>query len=158
MINLRKLPKNISLKLSHNPSAFQKTITLLNLDSHEIKHENEILLLHSCNVPGQKITTKISQQMKAEIIQSQHCIRIDEDEIEIIYMIQSQQIQVFINAEIVVSSQLNRNPIQVNYSNLIETACQIYFNWLKQKRTKAHQDLIQWYREEGKSKMENSTT
>ena len=104
---------------------------------------NHSLKLISENSPINKQvhSSTPTEQMKAEIISSQHCIKIDGNYIDIFYMMASNRIHIYIDGALVADSTLNRIPLQVNYMNLIEVAVTYYSRWLTQLNTELQQDI-----------------
>ena len=71
--------------------------------------------------------------MKAQIVNSQHCIEIEGHHIEICYYFETNQMTIFIDGEF--SSKATYTParVMINYSNLLDVAATIYDHWKKKK-------------------------
>lgn len=65
--------------------------------------------------------------LEVKVISSQHCIEVEGQQIELIYLFQSNTLQVHFNDRLILNTQMAVNKTQVNYANLIEVAI-TYFN------------------------------
>ena len=80
--------------------------------------------------------TKSHHNLNSEIISTQHYIKVNEDEIELIYNFREMTIQMHINAELVYYRKFQPNRIALNYLNVLEVAIMIYTNYRKSTTTK----------------------
>jgi hypothetical protein len=71
-------------------------------------------------------TKKQVKTLTTEIITTQHCIKINEDWIELIYIFNESTLQVYVNEELVYSNRFNPSRIVLSYLNVLEVAVMIY--------------------------------
>jgi hypothetical protein len=74
---------------------------------------------------------KLTNKFNTEIISTQHYIKVNEDEIELIYNFNDMTIQMHINAELVYHRKFQPNRVALNYLNVLEVAIMIYDNYKK---------------------------
>lgn len=77
--------------------------------------------------------------MKAQIINSQHCIRIDDHYIEICYYFENNTMTVFVDDEQIRKVTYTPGRVMINYVNLIDVAITIYDHWKRQQHQKTTQ-------------------
>ena len=85
---------------------------------------------------------KLTQKLNTEIISTQHYIKINEDEIELIYNFNDMTIQLHVNAELVYYRKFQPNRIALNYLNVLEVAIMIYDK--HKKSTQNQSTSLQW--------------
>ena len=73
-----------------------------------------------------------------EIISTQHYIKINEDEIELIYNLREMTIEMHVNAKLVYYRKFQPNRIALNYLNVLEVAIMIYSQFKNNKNTNSN--------------------
>lgn len=73
------------------------------------------------------------QRLSAVVINSQFCIRIGEDEIELIYDHSHQQMTVFVNTELSIQYHFSPSRSSFNYVNLMDIAAKMRTHHYKKK-------------------------
>ncbi len=82
----------------------------------------------------QKILYQTKKQVKSlttEIISTQHCIKINEDYLEVIYLFSDSTLQVHLNNEMIYSRKFDPSRIVLSYLNVIEVTVMIYTQYKK---------------------------
>ena len=79
--------------------------------------------------------------LKVKVIQSQHCIEVEGVQIELIYLFGCNSLHVYIEDRLVLSTQIQINKTQVNYSNLIEVAV-TYWQQEEKRRIKREKEEL----------------
>lgn len=74
--------------------------------------------------------------MKAQIVNSQHCIEIEGHHIEICYYFDRNEMTVFVNDEQVTRVNYTPARVMINYTNLLDVAATIYDNWKRKQQQK----------------------
>lgn len=80
------------------------------------------------------MTTQPGTRMKAQIVNSQHCIRIDDHYIEICYYFETNQMTVFVDDEQITQVHYTPARVMINYTNLLDVATTIYDHWKKRRQ------------------------
>ena len=84
-------------------------------------------------------TKKQVNSLNTEIITTQHCIKVNEDWIELIYIFNESTLQVHLNSELIYSRKFDPSRIVLSYLNVIEVAITIYTH---HKKTHLKKDSI----------------
>lgn len=74
--------------------------------------------------------------MKAQVINSQHCIEIDGYHIEICYYFQTNTMTVFIDGDYILQAHYTPARVMINYSNLLDVAATMFENWKRKQELK----------------------
>lgn len=91
-------------------------------------------------------TKKQVQNIVTEIVSTQHCIKINEDWIELVYLFNESTLQVHVNAELIYSRKFDPSRIVLSYLNVIDVTVTIYQQYKKSK-TQPPEELEQEYNE-----------
>ena len=72
--------------------------------------------------------------MKAQLIDSHHCIMIDGQQVDIFYSFERNTLSVYIEAEEQIITRYNPARMVLNYNNIIDVATTYYSYYLKRKQ------------------------
>ena len=98
-------------------------------------------------MPPNSYTHGTSQTLQVKVIQSQHCIEVEGVQIELVYMFGANNLHVYIEDKLVLSSQIRVNKTQVNYNNLIEVATTYYLQEQKKIKAQEQQEMKELMKE-----------
>lgn len=79
-------------------------------------------------------TIKGGTTLQVRVISSQHCIEVEGEQIELIYIFSENLLQVHFNDRMIISTQMAVNKTQVNYANLIEVATTYFMREIKRMK------------------------
>ena len=74
--------------------------------------------------------------MKAQVINSQHCIEVDGHHIEICYYFQTNEMTVFIDGDYMLKATYTPARVMINYTNLLDVAATMYESWKRKQDEK----------------------
>lgn len=76
-----------------------------------------------------------------KVIQSQHCIEVEGVQIELIYLFGANELHVYVEDRLVLSTQIRVNKTMINYANLIEVAVNYWKHDTKKRELKEKEEL-----------------
>lgn len=82
--------------------------------------------------------------MQATVIETQHTVRIGEDFITISFMIEQNFTQVFVNDELVISTNQQHKLLQVSYLNIINMAVTYWGHYCNERNKKSIEQLKEY--------------
>jgi hypothetical protein len=79
---------------------------------------------------------KVTQELKSEVISTQHYIKINDDELDVIFDFSIMNLQVHLNGSLIYSRTFQPNRVGLNYLNVLEVTIYIYSNYIKSIKKK----------------------